>query len=316
MIELSSFLHYLSIGLMTCISPLGVGLGQGGIALSAIKGINQQPSAQNAISRIAIFGMVLLEFAAIAGVTFGLLLVFGKTPITLPISIAELGIALAIAISGLAVGIACYFPAAESCAAVARQPFAAQSILRFMLIAQSMIQTPIVFSFIIGIFAKGQIHEGMSLESGIRLLSAGLCIGLGCVGPVWGLALFARNACKGIGINRAAYNPLLTFTFISQAIIETPLLFALVISLLIVSAQDGATLASALTFLAIGLCMGIGTLGPGMNSGRTAGAAALQIAYKPELYSSVSKASTLAQGLIDASVIYVFLIALAMYLLR
>lgn len=316
MIELSSFLHYLSVGLMTCISPLGVGLGQGGIALAAIKGINQQPSAQAPIIRIAIFGMVLLEFAAIAGVTFGLLLVFGKTPITLPISLAELGIAIAIAVSGLAVGIACYFPAAESCLAAARQPFAAQSILRFMLIAQSIIQTPIVFSFIIGIFIRGQIHADLPLEGGMRLLAAGLCIGLGCIGPAFGLAAFARNACRGIGINRAAYGPLLTFTFISQAIIETPLLFALLVSLLIVGTQDNSSLTVAIAFLASGLCMAIGTFGPGISSGQTASSAALEIARKPELYNSLSKASMLSQGLIDASAIYVFLISLAIYIMR
>lgn len=313
MIELGSLLHYSAIALMASVSTIGVGLGQGAVSVAALEAINIQPKAQTNITRIAVFGMILLEFAAIAGVTFALFILFSSSTITLMTGIAHMGIAIALALAGLMVGIACYLPAREACFAVSRQPFFAQNILRFMLLTQSIIQTPVVFAFIIGMFIKSQIASLSSIQESIRLLASGLCMGLGTIGPAIGLAAFATNACRGIGLNRHAYNRLISFTFISQAIIETPMLFALVISLFILGTSSHDNWTRVIALLASALCAGIGTFGPGISSGRTAAAACKELALNPAEYNTLSKASMFAQGLIDSSAIYAFLIALILY---
>jgi len=317
MTDLVSLLHYGSIGLMACVSTIGVGMGQGSISRAAIDAINIQPAAQSNIVRIAVFGMVLLEFAAIAGVTFALFLLFGGPAcVTLPVAVGEVGIALAISITGLLIGIASYYPAKEACLAVARQPFFGQPILRFMLLSQSIIQTPVIFGFIIGMFIRAQLICIPTLYDGIRLLFAGLCIGLGSLGPAIGLALFAQQACRGVGRNPGAYASLMSFTFISQAIIETPLLFSLLISLLCVSTQVCYDLTALYALISACLCVSIGTFGPGISSGRTAAAACKQIVERPEQYSILSKTSMFGQGIIDSSAIYAFLIALMIFFFR
>lgn len=316
MMEIASFLHYLAVALMTTVSTIGVGLGQGAVSLAAIEAINIQPKAQGNIIRIAVFGMVLIEFAAIAGVTFALFLLFTTTRITLFTSIAEMGIAIAIAISGFMVGLACYFPAKEAALAIARQPFFAQNILRFMLLTQSIIQTPVVFAFIVGMFIKNQSSSVTTLPESIRLLASGLCIGLGTIGPALGLSYFAKKAVRGAGLNRNAYNTLLSFTFISQAIIETPMLFSLLISLFLLTTSVNDNVSAMIALLSAALCAGIGTFGPGISSGKTAAAAVEQIAINPAHYGTLSKTSMFGQGLIDSSAIYAFLIALLLYFFK
>jgi F0F1-type ATP synthase membrane subunit c/vacuolar-type H+-ATPase subunit K len=310
--ELSHLLHYSTIAFSICATSLGVGIGEGIACQAAIEAINIQPGSKNDISRISIIGMALIETAAIMGMTMAaILLLDTNSPITQFSGIAELGIAFAICISGLVLGLVSALPAQQAVLAIARQPFFSQQIFRFMIITQSIIQTPIIFGFIIAILIKSQTSAVTSLADSLRLLASGLAIGLGSVGPAIGLAQFASTACRGIGINPQAYTKLFSFTFISQAIIETPVIFSLIISILLIMSpiKDG-NLLHGLAMLSAALCIGLGTIGAGIASGNTAAAACHQIALNPEKYAPLSRISLFAQGLIDTNAIYALLIAL------
>ncbi len=318
MIEhIGSFLHFSTVALTVSVNSIGVGLGEGLTSRAALQAIDKQPSAQNEIARVAILGTALIETSAIMGVTISFYLLLGSKGVTqsLPTNIAEIGIALAICLSGLVIGLASSFPAREACLAIARQPFFADKILRFMLITQSIIQTPIIFGFIIAILIRSQATNISTIPEALVLVASGLCIGLGSIGPAIGLASFAKQACRGLGINRKAYGNIMSFTFISQAIIETPMIFALLVSLMLIILPTNPSLLSGISFIGAAFCMGLGTLGPGIASGKTAASACHQIALKPELYSSISKVSMFGQGLIDTCAIYTFLIAISLILL-
>ncbi len=316
MIPWGEFFHYIAIALLVCVSAIGVGLGQGLIGIDALRAMHIQPQVSSSILRMSVVGMAMLEFAAISGLTMAMLLMFGSAPITLYTGIAYLGIAAALATTGLVIGFASYFPASRACRSLARQPFFEQQILRFMLLSQSIIQTPIVFGFIIAIFIKAQVASATTLADALRLLAGGLCIGIGSIGPALGVANFAKIACESVGVNRQAYQKLLSFTFISQAIIETPILFALLLSLILLSTSVGDNLLSAIAMLCAALCVGIGTFGPGFSSGRIAGAACKEIALVPENHSTLSRVSMFGQGMVDTGAIYAFLIAILIYFFR
>lgn len=315
MIEsLGNAVHLGAIALTVAANSIAVGLGEGLTSRTALQAINKQPSAQNDIARIAVLGTALIETAAVLGLTISFLLL-GKTPMHPAGMIAELGIAFAICFSGFAIGIASSYPAQEACLAVARQPFFADKILRFMLITQSIIQTPLVFGFIISMFIRSQSTHIHTIPESLMLIAAGLSIGLASVGPAIGLALFAKNACRALGVNRKAYGTLLSFTFISQAIIETPIIFALTIALMFIFYAAQPSLLVGVAWISAACCIGLGTFGPGIASGRTASSAVNQIALHPKQYSVISKISMFAQGLIDTCAIYSFLIAFLLILL-
>jgi len=317
--ELAPFFYYGTIASVVAINSLGVGIGEGLTSSAAVDAINLQPEAKYDISRTAIIGMALIETAAIMGVTIAFILLIGGGETAYPLysGIADLGIALAISLPGFAIGIASALPAREACLAIARQPFFSQRILRFMLLTQSINQTALVFGFLIAMFINNQAGSCVNLTDSLRLLATGLAIGLGSVGPSIGLALFSQTACRGLGINRKAYNKLLSFTLISNAIIETPIIFALItaLMLLFVANVSNISLIRSISFLSAASCIGIGTICVGISSGRTAAAACHQIAKNPELHPVLSRVSMFAQGMIDTFAIYTLLIALLLILI-
>ena len=319
--ELSAYIHYGTVAAAVAINAIGVGLGQGISSTAALEAINRQPNAKNDITKMAILGMALIETAAVMGTFISVLLLMGANASARHMygGIAELGIACAICLPGLVLGLASALPARAACMAVARQPFFVTQIMRFMMISLSLLQTPIIFGLIVALFIQNQTASVHTLRDCLRLISSGLCIGLGSVGPAIGLALFAKTACEGVGINRDAYGHIFSFTLISQAIIETPIIFSLIISISLLFLVPGVAyenFADGVALFSAGLCTGIGTIGPGISSGKTAMAACTQIAYKPETYSTLSRVSMFAQGLIEAAAIYAVLISFVLLFFR
>ena len=226
-----------------------------------------------------------------------------------------IGIACAVGISGFCAGIASSFPVIASCQSLARQPFLQGKILNLMLITQTLIMTPNIFGLLIALLIKGKMTETESFTQALQLLASGLSIGIGCIGPSIGLSLFAFAACQAIGINKKAYGKILTFTFICEAIIETPVIFSLLIALIILTTTINPESAlQGWQFLASALCIGLSTISPGINSGRTAATASTQIAYNLETYQNLSKLTMLALAMIDSFTIYGLLISIIMIL--
>ena len=200
--------------------------------------------------------------------------------------------------------------------AIARQPFFSAKISRFMLICQSVIQTPIIFGFIIALLIKTSSTACTNAMDSLRFVATGAAVGLSSLGPIIGMATFAKTACHGLGINRECYTPLLTLTFISNAIIETPIILSLVVALVILAETvDPNNILDGIRVASSALCIGIGTFGPGISSGRSSAVACREITKNPTIYGTLSKVSLFAQGLIDTCAIYAFLISLMIVLL-
>ena len=317
----SEFLHYGAIATSIALSSISVGLGQGLISWSALNAIDRQPAAENDVMRVAIIGMSLVETVAILGLLVSILLL--AYTITSSSNIfahyAEIGIIAAMGITGLAIGLASALPAQAACHAVARQPFFAQRISGFMLMTQVLIQTPMISAFLVALFIQGQSGSATTLSDSLRLIASGLCVGIGSIGPAIGLTTFSKAAVTSLGKNTKAYDKLLSFTFISEALIETPIIFCLLIAItLLFLVPQSATENSidGIIFLAAGLCTGLGTLGTGISSGVTAAAACTQIGINTDSYNILSRTSILAQSLIETIVLYTVILSLLMILFR
>jgi F0F1-type ATP synthase membrane subunit c/vacuolar-type H+-ATPase subunit K len=312
MIELYQYFHFGTIAGIVGLSSFGAGIGQGLTGRTALKAMDIQPQARGDIGRSAMMGMALIDTASILCLTIAFMMVFGaRSGQSLYANIADLGILCALSLPGFVIGITSALPACEACLSIARQPFFAPKISRFMLICQSVIQTPIIFGFIVAFLIKTSANSCTNITDSIRLVATGLTVGLSSLGPILGMATFAKKACRGLGINRNAYGSLMTLTLISNAIIETPIILSLVVALVILSETvQPDNILDSIRVLSAALCIGVGTFGPGLNSGRTAAVACEEISQNPSVYGTVSKVSLFAQGLIDTCSIYAFLIAL------
>ncbi len=311
MLQLAPTLHYVIIAVIGTLSSFAGGVGGGISSLAALDAINIQPRAQREITRACLVGLALIETAAILALIMAFLL-FLQPTITLESVVAEIGIALSIGITSFITGIVSSFPVKKAVFSTARQPFFAQKILNLMLITQSLIQTSVILGCLVAIFIYLQIASVQSITHSFSLVAAGLAMGIGSIGPTLGLARFAQVACDCVSINRKSYGKILPFVFMSEAVIETPLIFAFLVALIIIITAPSVRneLVTIARMLAASLCIGIGTLSPGLSSSKTASAACQQIACNPQHYSSISQASIFGQGLIDAAAVYALLISL------
>jgi len=66
-----------------------------------------------------------------------------------------------------------------------------------------------------------------------KLLAAGLCMGLGAIGPGIGIGLLAAGALQAIGRNPDARGPIMTNMILTVALAEAVAIYALVIAIII-----------------------------------------------------------------------------------
>jgi len=299
------------------LSSIGTSIGQGIIGKNAMESLNRQPSASNSISKLCIIGMAIVETASIMGLVISILLLNDINTITHSTfsDLAIAGIMIALGISGLCAGIAASIPTAKMCHSVTHQPFMYAKFLNLMLIVQTLIMTPNMFGMLISLMIKNKMTNIENLNEALQLFSSGLSIGIGSIGSSIGLSIFAAAACTAVGINKKAFNKIITFTFICEAIIETPAIFALLISLMILSSviiPDASV--QGWKFISAALCMGLSTIAPSINAGKTGAAACKQIGFNLEQYSNLSKIALLALAMIDSFAIYGLLVAIVMLL--
>jgi F0F1-type ATP synthase membrane subunit c/vacuolar-type H+-ATPase subunit K len=307
--------HYATIASIVAALTLGAGIGGAQVSNATLKALDIQPAAQGDILKASLIGLALIETGAILGFIITIMLL-GSFAIPQASIWAEFGLIGAIGIPGLMVGIISATPIAQACLSIARQPFFSAKILNLMLVTQTMIQTPLLFGFLIALFIVSKLSSLSGSSESFSFFSAGLALGLGSIGPSIGLSHFAGTACMSVGMNPKAYGTLIPFTLMSQAIIETPLIFAGLIALIMIGSQPSASPIYEIKLLAAALCIGIGTLVPSISSSKTASAACENIAKNPSLYSQLSQVSMFGQGLIDAAAVYALLISIILVLVK
>ncbi|MFA6065743.1 MAG: ATP synthase F0 subunit C [Candidatus Babeliaceae bacterium] len=295
-------IHALSIATTVALPSLGVGLGQALIGKGVLKALDQQPSSAGLINSQFLISVVVTETAAILGTIIGLLLLF--THHNYPI--AAIGMALSVAIPGFVIGLCSAFPSCAALQATARQPFMHRKITNLLLITLSILQTPLVFGFIMSLIIRNQLPNILQVSSSIVLCASGCALALGSIGPTIGLTYFGLASCKTLGRYPSSYQQILTFTFISQAMIETPTLFAFVIALTMAFMPNPP---SIFVCIAVACSVGLSTLGVGIASGKTAGTTCQEIGKHPEHYSLLLRTSALGQAIIDTGAIYGLIIS-------
>ncbi len=70
-------------------------------------------------------------------------------------------------------------------------------------------------------------------DEGLKLLAAGLAMGLGAIGPGIGIGVLASGALQAIGRTPDARGPIFTNMIITVALAEAVAIYALVIAIII-----------------------------------------------------------------------------------
>lgn len=306
-------LHYIAVGSPILLGALGSGIGQGIASFNILQTMLRQPSSYQSNLRAMLIGLALIESGCIIALVTSVLIFLNNTPDkTIGLGIAELSAGLLVGVAAMTISIASSFVVRSAAESIARQPFFAPKITTLMLLSQTIIEAPAIFAFLIALVILTSLKGGMSIYDGLKSLAAALALGVGVIGPSIGQALCASSACRAAGLNTEAYNKILPFDLINQAIIETPVIFCLLTSFLIFITKmpAGHESLKAAMLLSSAAAISIGTLGTASGMGLVASKGSMYIAQDPSSYPLMLKTTLLAVAFIESSIIYALIIAL------
>lgn len=309
-------IHYAAAGLCIMLGAVGAGAGLGIAGHTVKETIIRQPIAAPHIFRAMFIGFALIESGAIVSLVTTLLLLFASHEATTwNIAYAHLAAGLAVGTAAAAVGIMSSFVVKAACHAISREPFFANKILTYMLIAQSIIEAPVIFAFIVALLINSNITPGLADADALEFIGAGLTIALGCIGPSIGQGLFGYTTLMSIGKNKNAYPKLFNFSLLLHALIETPMIFSLLCSLLILlGVTTDFPLEHATKSLWGGICIALGSLGSACGLGFLASRSAQAIADDQQNYNTLVRTSLVSAAFIESAAIYALIIALILIL--
>lgn len=314
MIITPEFVHYGAAALALGLGAFGGGIGQGIAGLGVIHSMGRQPASEASSFRAMVIGLALIETGIILALVVSLLLLFSAHgQITWAIALSELGIACALGTAAASVSIASSFVVKASAKSIARQPFFAQKIITMMLLIQSIIEAPVIFAFIISLIIRTRITDEMTMLDAVKNLSAGLAIGLGSIGPSIGQAMFGYASCATLGTHKNSYSKVFPFTLLNEVVIETPVIFCLLVAFMIlyspiVALSSAEEMTQMLVLLVVPFVIGMGALGASTGIGFTASKGCYQIAQEPENYNIILRSTLLAGAFIETAVIYSMII--------
>jgi ATP synthase F0 subunit c len=142
-------------------------------------------------------------------------------------------------------------------------------------------------------------------------VGAGLCIGLGAIGAALGEGYTAGLANKGLSQKSEKSGEILKNMLVGQAVAESAAIFSLVIAILLLFLDAGATsMVKAAALLGAGVCMGSGAIGSGVGSGFPGGEACLGISRQPAVSSRLTTNMLIGSAVCQTPAIFAMVVAL------
>ena len=229
-----------------------------------------------------------------------------------------LGAAFAMGFGAVGPGVGMGMGAATAVEGMGRQPRTSPDLFRVMLIGQGATSTPPTFALVVAIVLLFGTGEGTALIQGFAGLGAGISIGAASFASGVGSAFPAAQAAEAIARQPYLRRPFTTLMLIGQAISQTPLIFALLVSFMLiftVNPDPNAGLVEYITVLSAGICMGFGSMGPSVGSGIAGESAILGIRYHRDPESAVgylTRVMLLGQAVAQSTSIYALVVALVL----
>jgi len=227
----------LSAGLCMGFGAIGAGIGSGLPAGACCTGISRQPQVADKLTTNMLIGASISQTTAIYALAISLMMMFlnlSGGPIA-PRWAAIMG-------AGLAVGLAAIGPAVgegkaaqSACEGIARKPQAAMQITTLMLLGMAVTESTGVYGLLISlILIFKSFPESTALAPATALLGAGLCMGLGAIGPGIGEGFAASKAIKWVGRNEEQTGILTRTMLVGQAVSESTGIYSLVIAFVMI----------------------------------------------------------------------------------
>lgn len=306
-------------GLCMGLGALGSGAGSGIPGGKACLGIANQPHLAGKLSTTMLIGSAVCQTPAIFSMVVALMLMFlnfDHLPFH-PTWAALIGAGLCMGFGAIGSGAGSGFPAGHACEGITRQPLAAGKLTTTMLVGSAVCQTPAILSMVVALILIFVRFDNMPLVIAWgALIGAGASTGLAAIGSGVAGGLAAGSGCAGIARNPETIGPVTTTMLVGQAVSQTPSIFGLVVSFILLfvvrATPEAVTYSAAIACLAAGVCMGFGAIGSGAGNGLIAERAVLGVAKNAEATPALTRTMILAQAISQAKSVYALVIALVL----
>jgi F-type H+-transporting ATPase subunit c len=226
----------LSAGLSMGLGAIGSGVGAGFPAGAACTGMSRQPAAGSKLTTNMLIGSAVCQTPAIFALVTSFILLFtnfSQRPVS-PTWAAVLGAGLAAGFGGIGSGLGSGLVAQSGCEGIARHPETSGPVTNIMLLGQAVTQTTAIYGLLVAFILVFKIVPGTeSLAPAMALLGAGLCMGIGAIGPGIGEGFTAKGAVKWVARNEKAVGEITRTMLVGQAVAESTGIYSLVIALLL-----------------------------------------------------------------------------------
>ncbi len=301
-------------GLSMGLGAFGSGIGAGLPGGQAIWGLSRQPQTASHMTTTMLVSQAICQTPAIFSLVVAFLLIFKDAsgyPLW-PYSASFLAAGLAMGLGAIGSGWGGGMTGGACCEGFARQPRLRSQLMTMNLVGQAVSQTPAIFALLIAIMlVVGGKTEGNILTVATTL-GAGLAIGFGAIGSGLGNGANAQGACEAVTMNSGTSKDMMTFMLVGQAIGQTPVIFALVVSLMLIFIPFSGMPANLVGFSALvgaGLSVGIAGIGSGFGNGLNGASACRGVALAPAERGSMLTLMLVGQAVAQTPAIFGLLVA-------
>lgn len=227
----------IAAGLSMGFGAIGAGIGSGLPAAAACQGMARQPAASSRLTTNMLIGSAVCQTPSIFALVTSFILIFSdflSKPLN-PTWGAVLGAGLACGLGAIGSGIGGGAVAQASCEGIARQPSAATPVTNVMLLGQAVTQTPAILGLLISfILIFKNLPATDSFAPAVALLSAGLCMGFGAIGPGIGEGIASSGAVRWIARTPSFTAELTRTMLVGMAVAESTAIYSMVIALILI----------------------------------------------------------------------------------
>ena len=219
------------------------------------------------------------------------------------------GIAMGLGAIGAAIGEGNAAQAANE--ATSRAPEVSGDIFKTLLVGQAIAESASIFALVVAMILLFSDFAADSMLMVTVVISAGIAMGLGAIGSGVGSGLPAGAACTGIARQPKAIGQITTNMLIGSAVCQTPSIFALVTSFILLFTNFSARPVSPTwaAILGAGFATGLSAIGSGFGGGLIAEKSCEGIARKPLSVGPMTNVMLLGQAVTQTTAIYGLLVS-------
>lgn len=303
-------------GIAIGFGAIGAAIGEGYTASLANLAVSRNPKISGDIFKTMLVGQAVAESASIFALVVAILLLFMNPSNPSMIQAAAfLGAGLSMGFGAIGSGVGSGFPGGQACFGLSRQPAVASRLTTNMLIGSAVCQTPAIFSLVVAFILLFMNFSAAPLNPNwAALVGAGLSTGLAAIGSGFGGGMAAGASCEGVARQPEAVGNLTTIMLVGQAVAQTPAIFGLLVSFILIFKvwPETAQIQTAMALLSAGLCAGFGGIGPGLGNGMAAEGAVRWVARNLPSAPDLMRIMLVGQAVSQSTAIYALVVSLVL----